>query len=58
MSPTTNQTQPRQEIELRGLAKAFGVGLEDWKLVVSDSDVPGAKGRLRDSHSIVWVSFL
>ena len=48
-----NQTQPRQGIELRGLAKAFGVGLEDWKLVVSDSDVPGAKGRLRGSHSIV-----
>ena len=54
----TNQTKPRQRIALRTLEKAFGVGLEDWKLVVSDLDVPEAKGRLRSSYSIFWVSFL
>ena len=48
-----NQTQPRQEIDHRGLARAFRDGLGDWRLVVSDSDVTEAKGRLRDSHSIV-----
>ena len=54
----TNQMNPRQGIKLRTLEKVFRDGLEDGKLVVSDLDVPGAKGRLRDSHSIVWVSFL